>query len=117
MESRPRYTPTTCFETFPFPEPTDEQREAIATAAHELNQLRENWRNPTDLFGNPALNADQLRRRTLTNLYNEYPTWLAHAHATLDAAVAAAYGWPAELAEGEVLERLLALNLARAESG
>ena len=82
-----------------------------------MNQLRENWRNPTDLFGNPALNADQLRRRTLTNLYNEYPTWLSHAHATLDAAVAAAYGWPAELAEGEVLERLLALNLARAESG
>ena len=109
-----RYTPTTCFETFPFPEPTDEQREATATAAVELNQLRENWRNPTDMFGNPALNADQLRRRTLTNLYNEYPTWLAHAHATLDAAVADAYGWPADLADGEVLERLLTLNLERA---
>ncbi len=109
-----RYTPTTCFETFPFPEPTDEQREAIGTAAAELNRLRENWRNPTDMFGNPALNADQLRRRTLTNLYNEYPTWLAHAHATLDAAVAAAYGWPADLADGEVLERLLELNLERA---
>ena len=82
-------------------------------AAAELNQLRENWRNPIDMFGNPALNADQLRRRTLTNLYNEYPTWLAHAHATLDAAVADAYGWPADLADGEVLERLLALNLER----
>ncbi|MYC34025.1 MAG: class I SAM-dependent DNA methyltransferase [Chloroflexi bacterium] len=116
LESRPRYTPTTCFETFPFPEPTDEQREAIATAAAELNQLRENWRNPTDMFGNPALNADQLRRRTLTNLYNEYPSWLAHAHATLDAAVADAYGWPADLADDEVLERLLALNLARSEA-
>ncbi len=112
-----RYTPTTCFEMFPFPEPTDEQREAIATAAAELNQLRENWRNPTDLFGNPALNADQLRRRTLTNLYNEYPTWLANAHARLDAAVADAYGWPADLADGEILERLLALNLARAGAG
>ena len=109
-----RYTPTTCFETFPFPEPTDAQREAIATAARELNELRENWRNPVDMFGNPALNADQLRRRTLTNLYNEYPTWLANAHGKLDAAVAAAYGWPADLAEGEILERLLALNLARA---
>ena len=61
-ESANRYTPTTCFEMFPFPEPTDEQREAVATAAAELNQLRENWRNPTDMFGNPALNADQLRR-------------------------------------------------------
>ncbi len=59
LESRPRYTPTTCFETFPFPQPTDEQREAIANAASELNQLRENWRNPTDMFGNPALNSDR----------------------------------------------------------
>ncbi len=116
LESRPRYTPTTCFETFPFPEPTDAHREAITTAAAELNQLRENWRNPIDMFGNPALNADQLRRRTLTNLYNEYPTWLAHAHATLDAAVSDAYGWPADLADGEVLERLLALNLERSEA-
>ena len=115
-ESANRYTPTTCFETFPFPEPTDQQQAAIATAAAELNRLRENWRNPVDLFGNPALNADQLRRRTLTNLYNEYPTWLAHAHATLDAAVAAAYGWPTDLADGDILERLLALNLERAEA-
>ena len=113
-ESALRYTFTTCFETFPFPEPTDGQREAVATAARELNELRENWRNPVDMFGNPALNADQLRRRTLTNLYNEYPTWLANAHAKLDAAVAEAYGWPADLAEGEILERLLALNLERA---
>ena len=111
-----RYTPTTCFEMFPFPEPTDEQREAIATAAYELNRLRENWLNPTDLFGNAALDADQLRRRTLTNLYNQYPAWLANAHERLDAAVADAYGWPADLPAGEVLERLLALNLARAGS-
>ncbi len=116
LESRPRYTPTTCFETFPFPEPTGEQREAIAAAAYELNRLRENWLNPTDMFGNPALNADQLRRRTLTNLYNEDPTWLANAHAKLDAAVADAYGWPAGLPDGEVLERLLALNQERAEA-
>lgn len=114
LEDRPRYTPTTCFETFPFPEPSDAQRAAIASAAAELNRLRENWRNPTDLFGEPALNAEQLRRRTLTNLYNNYPTWLANAHAALDASVAAAYGWPADLPDGEILERLLALNLARA---
>ncbi|HSW42281.1 MAG TPA: DNA methyltransferase, partial [Patescibacteria group bacterium] len=36
VESGFRYTPTTCFETFPFPRPTDEQREAIASAAREL---------------------------------------------------------------------------------
>ena len=52
--------------------------------------------------------------RTLTNLYNQRPTWLDNAHAALDAAVSAAYGWPADLAAGAILERLLALNLARA---
>ena len=109
-----RYTPTTCFETFPFPTPTDEQRAAIAAAAAELNGLRENWLNPVDMFGGPALNADQLRRRTLTNLYNDYPSWLANAHAILDAAVAAAYGWPPDLPDAEALQRLLALNLERA---
>ena len=113
-ESGGTYTPTTCFETFPFPTPTDDQRAAIAAAAAELNGLRENWLNPVDMFGGPALNADQLRRRTLTNLYNDYPSWLANAHAILDAAVAAAYGWPPDLPDAEALQRLLALNLERA---
>ena len=113
-ESGFRYTPTTCFETFPFPRPTDAQRDAIAHAAAELNHLRENWLNPVDTDGNPALDANQLKRRTLTNLYNQRPTWLANAHATLDAAVADAYGWPADLPDAAILERLLALNLERA---
>ena len=52
-----------------------------------------------------------------TNLYNQRPTWLDNAHRTLDAAVADAYGWPADLADGEILERLLALNLERAGAG
>ncbi len=47
-ESGFRYTPTTCFETFPFPEPTDAQRTAIADAARELDQLRNNWLNPPE---------------------------------------------------------------------
>src|SRR5690606_37595681 len=47
-ESGFRYTPKTCFETFPFPEPTNEQREAIAEAARELDRLRENWLNPPE---------------------------------------------------------------------
>ena len=110
-ESGFRYTPTTCFETFPFPHPTSEQREAIAAAAAELNRLRENWLNP------PALSGAELRRRTLTNLYNQRPTWLANAHAALDVAVADAYSWPADVADGEILERLLALNLERAGAG
>jgi SAM-dependent methyltransferase len=107
LETRPRYTPTTCFETFPFPRPTDEQREAIAAAARELVRLRDGWLNP------PGLDPDALSKRTLTNLYNARPTWLQHAHATLDTAVLAAYRWPADLPVEEVLARLLALNLER----
>ena len=103
-----RYTPTTCFETFPFPEPTEEQREAIAEASRELNQLRENWLNP------PDMPASELKKRTLTNLYNIRPTWLDHVHKTLDAAVAAAYGWPVDLEDQDILGRLLTLNLERA---
>ena len=113
LESRPRYTPTTCFETFPFPEPGDAQRAAIAAAAARLNELREGWLNPVDANGNPALNANDLKKRTLTNLYNQRPAWLANAHAALDAAIAAAYGWPANLDAAEILERLLSLNLER----
>ena len=114
LEDRPRYTPTTCFETFPFPEPDDGQRAAIADAAARLNELREGWLNPVDANGNPALNARDLGRRTLTNLYNQRPAWLNGAHTALDAAVAAAYGWPNNLSDAEILERLLSLNLERA---
>ena len=112
-ESGGTYTPTTCFETFPFPEPDDAQRAAIADAAARLNELREGWLDPVDANGRPALNAKDLRKRTLTNLYNQRPTWLTNAHDTLDAAVAAAYGWPANLGDAAILERLLALNLQR----
>ena len=57
----------------------------------------------------------ELKKRTLTNLYNARPTWLDNAHKTLDAAVFAAYGWPADLSDEAILERLLALNLERAK--
>jgi hypothetical protein len=55
--------------------------------------------------------AAKLKKRTLTNLYNERPAWLDLAHQKLDAAVAAAYGWPVDLSDEQILERLLALNL------
>ena len=212
LETRPRYTPTTCFETFAFPfaddleKPLDnleaemnaakfyahivlreepppyqagsrrrekadspasdavrlvtsaatkeEHRAAIAAAAKELNELRERWLNPPEwtvekilefpgsiggvwdryinkskienpksqigLVRYPRLEprdadcAAKLKARTLTKLYNERPAWLDLAHKKLDAAVAAAYGWPADLTDENILEKLLALNLARA---
>jgi hypothetical protein len=58
--------------------------------------------------------AKKLAKRTLTNLYNERPAWLAHAHAKLDAAVAAAYGFDSNLSDETILAELLALNLKRA---
>jgi hypothetical protein len=113
----PRYTPTTTFETFPLPwppgkEPTDDARvQAIAAAAKELVELRDAWLNPA------GLDEKALSKRTLTNLYNERPDWLRAAHSRLDAAVFAAYGWPADLSDEEILARLLALNLERATKG
>ena len=144
LEDRPRYTPSTTFETFPFPEglspnipaveyADDPRSQAIAAAAARLNELRENWLNPADLVvhepevvpGYPdrilpkdEAAAKELKKRTLTNLYNARPQWLANAHAALDAAVADAYGWSEDwragrLDEDEILARLFALNQSR----
>jgi type II restriction/modification system DNA methylase subunit YeeA len=110
----PRYTPSTTFETFPFPwppgkEPTGDPRvEAIAEAARELVAKRDAWLNPEG-----AAEAE-LKKRTLTALYNARPTWLDLAHKKLDAAVFAAYGWDDNPADEEILARLLALNRERA---
>ncbi len=101
---------------FPWPpgrEPKDGPRvEAIAQAACELVEKRERWLNPPDLTGLEDLSG--LKQRTLTNLYNQRPTWLDLAHQKLDRAVFAAYGWPGDLSDEEILARLLALNLERA---
>ena len=137
LEDRPRYTPTTTFETFPFPDglspdvpaadyAEDPRAIAIAEAARRLVELRDRWLNPPEWVewvnepvpGYPKrpvsrdeAAARELKNRTLTNLYNASPQWLADAHANIDAAVAAAYGWPADISEDEVLRKLLAMNL------
>jgi hypothetical protein len=156
-ESGFRYTPTSCFETFPFPHPTQPLKEAIAAAAAELDTLRERWLNPPEWVKEEILEfpgavdgpwsryvhepddrgigtvryprlvprdeeaAEGLARRTLTNLYNQRPAWLDHAHRRLDEAVAAAYGWSLDegggLTDEQILERLLVLNLERATAG
>lgn len=118
---------------------TRDHAERIAIAAKRLNDLRENWLNPPEwtqrlpeviplgMDASPypdrivAKNGHEkeLAERTLTKLYNQRPAWLDAAHKTLDAAVAAAYGWAdydADMGDEEILKRLLALNLARAAS-
>jgi len=168
LEDRPRYTPTTCFETFPFPAgltPLDTAHQrteqvdggalipadlppavrdaagSIARAAQRLDTLRRHWLNPPEwtqavpevvplgmsespypdrIEPRPGLSeadAKALQKRTLTNLYNQRPAWLSAAHAALDAAVAAAYGWAdytPQMPDDEILRRLLALNQAHA---
>ncbi len=130
LEDRPRYTPSTTFETFPFPEgltpnipaadyAADPRAIKIATAAARLNELRENWLNPADLVkrvpevvpGYPdrilPLNeaaAEILKTRTLTKLYNARPAWLDNAHKALDEAVAGAYGWGDDWRAGKLTE-------------
>ncbi len=154
LETRPRYTPTTCFETFPFPEPTDIQRDAISEAAKERDRLRSNWLNPPEWTRTEVLEfpgsvdgprkryvdpatvddrgigtvryprlaprddecAKQLKKRTLTNLYNQRPTWLDLVHRRLDEAVFDAYGWPPDISDDDLLARLLERNLAIAQA-
>jgi type II restriction/modification system DNA methylase subunit YeeA len=116
VESGFRYTPSSTFETFPFPYPPGHEPKespqviAIGAAARELAEKRDAWLNPPD-----ATEAE-LKKRTLTNLYNARPAWLTEIHRRLDEAVFAAYGWPSTLTDAELLERLLRLNHERAAS-
>ena len=107
LETRPRYPPMTTLESFPFPRPTEDQREVIAVAAVRLVKRRDGWLNP------PGVSEADLAKRTLTNLYNECPQWLLDVHRHLDEAVLAAYGWPVDLPHDQLLSQLLALNLSR----
>lgn len=134
----PRYTPTSCFETFPFPEGltldidaddynNDPRAIRIAEAARALVEARDQWLNPQEwtervpevvsgypdrIYAKPGHEAD-LKKRTLTNLYNARPAWLDNLHRDLDEAVAAAYGWPWPLSDDEILRRLFELNQLR----
>ena len=108
LETRPRYTPTTCFETFPFPKPSEPQQEAIADAAKNLNKLREGWLNPPGLLGSPTEESAPSPTST-----TPAPPGSSIAHQRLDQAVLDAYGWPHDLTDAAILERLLVLNLER----
>ena len=132
----PRYTPTTTFETFPFPpgltpdapaadHADDPLSRAVALEAQRLVELRDRWLNPAEWVEwvdepvpgypkRPVPRDDEaakaLKKRTLTNLYNLRPQWLTDAHTALDAAVAYAYGWPPDITDDEALGELLILN-------
>ena len=141
LEDRPRYTPTTTFETFPFPEGLspdmpwtefehDPRANRISAAARRLAELRDRWLHPPDWVqwrdeaapGFPkrperrhGAPESELNKRTLTRLYNDRPRWLADAHDELDAAVAAAYGWDEGIGDSDALAELLDLSAAMQE--
>lgn len=136
---RPRYTPSTIFETFPFPEgltldipageyADDPRAQEIGAAATRPNELRENWLNPAELvvrepevvsgFPDRILPKDdaaasELEKRTLTNLYNARPQWLRNAHAALDEAVAEAYRWGEDWRVGVLTDDQILARLFR----
>jgi type II restriction/modification system DNA methylase subunit YeeA len=136
----PVYAPSFAFDTYPFPWPLNTQSDAltagqkrhyaaISAAAKALDETRSRWLNPPELVREepdvvpelpPRLvpvspEAErELKTRTLTNLYNARPGWLDLLHQDLDRAVLAAYGWPEDIEENELLRRLLALNHERA---
>ena len=148
-ESGFRYTPTTCFETFPFPDPFEGLKAEIEAAAIHLEFSRSRWLNPPEwtreevlefpgsidgpwsrMIQSPDIDGigtvryvrkisrdreclRNLASRTLTDLYNQRPTWLDLAHRRLDEAVLAAYGWPSSLSDADILVRLLKLNQER----
>lgn len=147
LEDRPGYNTRVCFDTFPFPEgltphelpdaeTTDPRAQKIAAAAARLNELRETWLNPAELvrrapevmpgYPDRILPVDdkaecELKKRTLTNLYNARPAWLDNAHRALDQVVAEAYGWGDDWRAGtvtddEILGRLFRLNQQRAKA-
>jgi hypothetical protein len=130
----PTYNATSCFETFPFPKNTNKEiTDAVRTAAVRLDTLRESWLNPyewvdwiitpqEEIAAFPRRGVakfgyeSELKKRTLTNLYNQRPSWLDSMHKELDLLIAEAYGWndyTPKMEDDEVLRRLLKLNLER----
>ena len=102
-----------------------ESLKSEALEGRRLVELRDRWLNPPEWVewvdepvpGYPQRPvprdedaAKALKKRTLTNLYNTRPQWLVDAHDALDVAVAAAYGWSADISDDDVLSELLALN-------
>ena len=121
LEDRPRYNKTRCFEPFPFPDATAPQRERIRFLAEQLDAHRKRRQEMhpnltlTEMYnvldelrsGEPLGPASQvIHDRGLVSVLREI-------HDQLDAAVAEAYGWPADLPAEDILFRLVGLNAAR----
>ncbi|WP_299986665.1 DNA methyltransferase [uncultured Pontibacter sp.] len=116
------YDKSRCFDTFPFPTPTEDQKEKIRGIAEALDAHRKQRQaqHPTltitDMYNvlEKLRSGEALSAKEQKTHEQGLVSILLQLHTELDAAVAAAYGWPANLPEEEILERLVALNKERA---
>jgi hypothetical protein len=123
LEDRPRYNKTRCFETFAFPIASETQSEKIRTLAEELDSLRKrvlvehDFLTMTRLYNvREKLKSGEPLDDSEKGIHDAGCVGVIHElHNKLDAAVADAYGWPADLSDEEILARLVALNRERAE--
>lgn len=118
----PRYNKSRCFETFPFPNGTDAAKSAIRNIGEQLDAHRKaRQAEHTDLTMTGMYNVLHLLRQgaTLTEKDRQIHekglvAVLREIHDELDRLVAAAYGWPADLSDDDILARLVDLNAERA---
>jgi hypothetical protein len=123
LEDRPRYNKTLCFETFPFPVLTDGSRSQIDRLGEQLDAHRKRQQDlHPDLTMTGMYNVleklrsgEELTAREKQIHEKGLVSVLKQIHDELDAAVFDAYGWPQDLTDEEILERLVALNHERAE--
>ena len=118
----PVYVKTRCFETFPFPAASETQKETIRRLAEALDEHRKarQAQHPkltmTDMYNVlEKLKAGEALNEKEKKIHEQGLVGILHQlHQELDAAVAAAYGWPAALSDEAILERLVTLNRERA---
>jgi restriction-modification enzyme MmeI-like protein len=118
----PVYNKTKCFDTFPFPDNSDDQKQKVRAIAEDLDAHRKRQQALypglalTDMYNvlEKLRSGEPLTAREKTTHEQGLVSVLRQLHDDLDAAVFAAYGWPANLSDEEVLERLVALNRERA---
>jgi hypothetical protein len=120
LEDRPVYPKTECFDPFPFPVATEVQRQKIAKLGESLDAHRKRAQAEHGLGLTTIYNVlEKLRaNQQLTDKEKRVHdhalvSTLMLLHDDLDAAVAHAYGWPSDLPDAGILEKLVALNAAR----
>ena len=121
LEDRPRYNKTLCFEPFPFPNPSDSQKVHIRMLAEQLEAHRKTRQelhpklSMTDMYNvlEALRSGDELSDKEKAIHEQGQVSVLNQLHDDLDAAVFDAYGWPQDLTDEEILQRLVDLNHER----